>query len=151
MAAAIGHRRKQYPDWRSAISKAFDKVPHGMMPAKLYQHGVRGSLNPTWTLSIYNIGKQTGYIMHFNPDNYEVIRITTKWKQRITPHYIHGKELAVTINAKYIGVNISNNLSWNQHIDSVCKKWRQTAPPPYYGGTSRPVHQGQMLQDLGQT
>ena len=65
-------------------------------------------------------------LMHFNPDKCEVIRITTKRKQRITPYYIHGKELAVTTKAKYLGVNISNNLSWNHHIDSVCKKANNT-------------------------
>ena len=64
--------------------------------------------------------------MHFNPDKCEVIRITTKRKQRITPYYIHGKELAVTTKAKYLGVNISKNLSWNHHIDSVCKKANNT-------------------------
>ncbi|XP_062578982.1 uncharacterized protein LOC134240892 [Saccostrea cucullata] len=66
------------------------------------------------------------WIMHFNPDKCEVIRITTKRKQRITPYYIHGKELATTTKAKYLGVNISNNLSWNHHIDSVCKKANNT-------------------------
>ena len=37
-----------------------------------------------------------------------------------------GKELAVTTKAKYLGVNISNNLSWNHHIDCVCKKANNT-------------------------
>jgi hypothetical protein len=40
--------------------------------------------------------------MHFNPDKCEVIRITTKRKQRITPYYIHWKELAITTKAKYL-------------------------------------------------
>ena len=69
---------------------------------------------------------EANWLMHFNPDKCEVIRITTKRKQRITPYYIHGKELAVTTKAKYLGVNISNNLSWNHHINSVCKKANNT-------------------------
>ena len=69
---------------------------------------------------------EANWLMHFNPDKCEVIRITTKRKQRITPYYIHGKELAVTTKAKYLGVNISNNLSWNHNIDSVCKKANNT-------------------------
>ena len=55
---------------------------------------------------------ESDWLMHFNPDKCEVIRITTKRNQRITPYYIHGKELAITSKAKYLGVNISNNLSW---------------------------------------
>jgi hypothetical protein len=65
-------------------------------------------------------------MMHFNSEKCEVIRITTKRKQRITPHYIHGKELVITTKAKYLGVSISNNLSWNHHIDGICKKANNT-------------------------
>jgi hypothetical protein len=63
--------------------------------------------------------------MHFNPDKCKFICITTKWNQRIVPYYIHGEELAVTTKAKYLMVNISNNLSWNHHIDRFVG--RQTA------------------------
>ena len=80
---------------------------------------------------------ESDWLMHFNPDKYKVIRITTKRKQRITPYYIHGKEMVVTIKAKYLGVNISNNLSRNHRIDSVCNK--QITPQPSYGGTFHPV------------
>jgi hypothetical protein len=66
------------------------------------------------------------WMMHFNLDKCEVIRITTKWKQRISPYYIQGKELAITTKAKYLGVSISNNLSWNHHIDGISKKANNT-------------------------
>ena len=70
---------------------------------------------------LYNLQRwESDWLMHFNPDKREVIRIATK--QRITPYYIRWKELAVNIKAKYLGVNIFHNLSWNHHIDSVCKK-----------------------------
>lgn len=64
--------------------------------------------------------------MHFHPDKCEVISITNDRKQHITPNYIQGKELAVTNKAKYLVVNIYNNLSWNYHTDSVCKKANNT-------------------------
>jgi hypothetical protein len=66
------------------------------------------------------------WMMHFNQDKCEVICITTKWKQRITSYYIHGKELAITIKPKYLGVSISNNLSWNHHLNGICKKANNT-------------------------
>jgi hypothetical protein len=66
------------------------------------------------------------WIMHFNPDKCEVLRVTTKRKQRITPYYIHGKELAITTKAKNLGVSISNNLSWNHPIDRICEKVNNT-------------------------
>ena len=35
---------------------------------------------------------------------------------------IHGKTLELVKNAKYLGLNISHNLSWNHHIGTVTKK-----------------------------
>ena len=69
---------------------------------------------------------ETDWQMHFNPDKCEVIRISTKRKQLITPYFIHGEELKVTEKAKYLGVTITSNLSWNHHIDNVCKKANNT-------------------------
>ena len=65
---------------------------------------------------------ESDWLMFFNPDKREDIRNTTKQKQRITSYNVHGKEMAVTTKAKFLGVNISNNLSWNHHIDRICKK-----------------------------
>jgi hypothetical protein len=52
--------------------------------------------------------------------------MTKSKKNRTTPYYINGKELAITTKAKYLGVSISNNLSWNHHIDGICKKANNT-------------------------
>jgi hypothetical protein len=64
--------------------------------------------------------------MHFNPDKCEVIRITTKRKIIPSSYFIHGKELNITSKGKYLGINISQNLSWNNHIDNVCRKANNT-------------------------
>ena len=66
------------------------------------------------------------WLMSFNPDKCEVIRITKKRKPIDANYTIHGKELGHTKNAKYLGVLISDNLSWNAHVDTVTKKANNT-------------------------
>ena len=39
--------------------------------------------------------------------------------------YINGKVLEQVNSFKYLGVNISNNLTWSNHIDIVCSKARR--------------------------
>ena len=51
---------------------------------------------------------------------------TTCNKQKEKPiaknYTIHGKTLKLVKNAKYLGLNICHNLSWNHHIGTVTKK-----------------------------
>ena len=36
------------------------------------------------------------------------------------PYYLHGKELEKSVDsAKYLGVTISKDLSWNSHIENI--------------------------------
>ena len=62
--------------------------------------------------------------MAFNPDKCEVIRITKKKKKSTLFNYVlHGITLQTTTrNAKYLGVNISDDLSWNKHISKISAK-----------------------------
>ena len=78
--------------------------------------------------------------MSFNPDKCEVIRITKKRKTIDANFTIRGKELGHTKNAKYLGALISNNLSWNAHMDTVTKKANNTTAFLRRNLSSRPQH-----------
>merc|ERR1711867_118406 len=57
------------------------------------------------------------WLMSFNPDKCEVLRITNKRKGVIQQDYrIHGTVLRTVETAKYLGVTIAKNLSWKPHI-----------------------------------
>ena len=64
--------------------------------------------------------------MSFHPDKCEVIHITTKKKPIIHKYTRHGHTLSSVPQIKYLGVNISQDLKWNSHINTVSSKANQT-------------------------
>ena len=67
------------------------------------------------------------WLMSFNPDKCEVIRITNKRKHiREAQYSIHGSILCTLDKAKYLGVTIQSNLNWKPHVNNICKKANST-------------------------
>ena len=70
---------------------------------------------------------ESKWLMSFNPDKCEVLRITNKRKGVIQHEYtIHGKVLRTVESAKYLGVTLSKNLNWKPHIINITKKANST-------------------------
>ena len=56
--------------------------------------------------------------MSFNAGKCSVTRITPKSrKAKETNYTLHGQTLAVEESSKYLGVTLTNDLSWNNHVE----------------------------------
>ena len=67
--------------------------------------------------------------MEFHPSNLskcQLLRITNKRKPFARDYNIHGHKLEELESAKYPGVTIQKNLSWNIHIGQITKKVNST-------------------------
>ena len=70
---------------------------------------------------------EVDWLMEFNPDKCEIIRITNRRKKKIVTNYsIHEHQLKEVKGAKYLGVTTDRTLSLNEHINSVTKKANNT-------------------------
>ena len=65
---------------------------------------------------------ESEWLMAFNPDKCEVIRITNKKNPLPFNYTLHGVNLKETDSAKYLGVNITRDLSWAKHINQITTK-----------------------------
>ena len=66
------------------------------------------------------------WLMQFNPDKCEVLRITNKRNIIDVKCTIHGTILELTKKAKYLGLTFTTNLSWSDHISNISKKANST-------------------------
>ena len=62
------------------------------------------------------------WLMEFNPEKCQAMRATLKRNTGNPTYTIHGQELEVVSKAKYLGLTISKNLSWSEHIAATSKK-----------------------------
>lgn len=64
--------------------------------------------------------------MEFNPLKCQVVHVTKRKHPIPTQYYLHGVLLESVTSAKYLGVDISSDLSWDTHINKSTKKANQT-------------------------
>ncbi len=56
--------------------------------------------------------------MVFHPSKCNILRITRKKTEAIHQYTLHGHVLENVSSAKYLGVTISEHMTWNRHIDN---------------------------------
>ena len=64
--------------------------------------------------------------MEFNPSKCQVLQLTRARKPIPTSYYLHNQKLDITDCVRYLGVDISQNLSFNNHIDRICNTANKT-------------------------
>ena len=56
---------------------------------------------------------------HRNPSKCQVVRVTSSRTPLKTEYVLHGQVLEAVTSARYLGVDISNNLNWNARVDRI--------------------------------
>lgn len=64
--------------------------------------------------------------MSFNPSKCNIIHMNRKKKPILNNYYLKGERLEPVEHAKYLGITISNNLSWSKHIGIQATKANQS-------------------------
>ena len=64
--------------------------------------------------------------IEFNPSKCQVLHITRSRKPVMSRYFMHNQELESVDTAKYLGVNISKDLSWNTHIKNITASANRT-------------------------
>ena len=57
--------------------------------------------------------------MEFNPGKCQVLHITSARQPVLSQYILHGQILETVDSVKYLGVTISQDLNWNNHISSI--------------------------------
>ena len=64
--------------------------------------------------------------MEFNPSKCQVLHITHSRQPLQSQYTLHGQFLESVDSAKYLGVNITQDLNWNHHINEITGKANRT-------------------------
>ena len=64
--------------------------------------------------------------MVFHPGKCTTLPVTRKKQPLTNEYHLHNQRLATVDSAKYLGVTISHDLSWDEHINNICSKANKT-------------------------
>ena len=64
--------------------------------------------------------------MEFNPGKCQVLHVTRSMQPLQSNYTLHGQVLESVDSAKYLGINISEDLVWNDHIQEITGKANRT-------------------------
>ena len=64
--------------------------------------------------------------MEFNPNKCQVLHITRSKKPVMSGYFMHNQKLESVDAAKYLGVSIRKDLSWNTHISNITTSANRT-------------------------
>ena len=62
------------------------------------------------------------WLMEFHPAKCHVLRVSRKKNTATFPYSLHGQVLMEVKSAQYLGVTISNDMTWNNHINNAAAK-----------------------------
>ena len=65
--------------------------------------------------------------MEFNPNKCQVLHITRSKKPVMSGYFMHNQKLESVDAAKYLGVSISKDLSWNTYISNITTSANRTS------------------------
>ncbi len=69
---------------------------------------------------------ETDWQMQFHPQKCTVNSVTAKRTHISTDYKLHGHTLQTEKDSKYLGVTISSNLKWDNHIGNITNKANRT-------------------------
>ena len=126
-------------EYKIIQQKAFERPENQSYSVKVWDVKMKGvntnwiwypyinSNTPTKTWIQNNSTKSIGNAREKGAKKCIVIRITQKNKEvRDTSYKLYRHTLDNVDASKYLGVSISNNLSWNRHIDNIVGKGNRT-------------------------
>ena len=74
---------------------------------------------------------ETEWQMAFNVEKCHLLRVTKKKKPINSTYTLHGQNLTQVDSAKYLGVEISKDLHWGNHINAIASKANRTSAYVY--------------------
>ena len=109
------------------FKKVFDLTDHRILVSKLRVYDIPEAVL-SWITDFLTDRKQR-VNLELNEPKCKELRISFSTKPAsFDPIVINGKYIDVVPTAKLLGLTLSGNLKWNNHVDEIVKKSRKQTP-----------------------